>query len=241
MTCFTPVRGRRMRVTRVNECCGPVYGECSQVVSDGFVSVEFSPQTSEGEEIEVRNANGDICVAIPACTSMTGIEVNISFCNVDTDMFAIMTGIDPIQDPDTGEGIGFDIADISCDTGFALELWTGIHSEQACGEQGEARYGYLVLPCLSGGVLNDFTIEDGAVTFGVTATARANHGWGEGPYDVQMDGGAAGPLNPPLDSDRFGRMIVTTVPPPEAGCGCLPLDPPEGGEGADFDDFAIAA
>ena len=228
MTCFTPVRGRRMRVTRNNECCAPQEGECSQVVSSGFVSVEFSPQTSEGESIEVRNAAGDICVSIPACTSMTGVEVTLSFCNVDTDMFAIMTGIDPIQDSDTGEGIGFDIADISCDTSFGLEIWTGIHSDVACGEQGEAKYGYLVLPCLSGGVLNDFTIEDGAITFGVTATARANHGWGAGPYDVQMVNGQPAPLEPPLDADRFGRLIVTTVPPPEPGCGCLPLELPEG-------------
>ena len=231
MTCFTPIRGRRMRITRVNECGAPVYGDCSQVVSKGFISAQFSPQTSEGEEIEVRNANGDICVSVPACTSMTSIDVTLEFCNVDTDLFALMTGQEPILN-DAGEGIGFDIADIPCNEGVALELWTGVHSEDACGEEGQARYGYLILPWLSGGVLRDFAIEDGAVTFSITAKARSGSGWKEGPYDVQDFSDGPGPLEPPLQSNRFGRMILTTVEPPEDECGCHPLDDPNG-EGED--------
>ncbi|MDQ0376498.1 hypothetical protein [Amycolatopsis thermophila] len=225
MTCFTPVRGRRMRITKVNECGAPIYGDCSQVVTSGFVSVEFSPQTDEGEEITVRNANGEICVSIPACTSMTGIETTITFCNVDTDLFSLMTGQDPILGED-GEGIGFDIADIPCNEGFALELWTGVHSDQPCGVAGTEQYGYLVLPWLSSGVLADFTIEDGAVSFGVTATARSGSGWGAGPYNVQNLAAGPSPLTPPLAPDRFGRMILTTVAPPEPSCGCQPLVAP---------------
>ncbi len=233
MTCFTPIRGRRMRVTKVNSCGAPVGGDCSQVVSSGFVSVEFSPQTSEGETIEVRNASGELCVSVPACTTMSSIEVTINFCNVDTDMFALMTGRDPITN-DNGENIGFDIGDMPCSEGFSLELWTGVYSETACdGETGKARFGYLVLPWISSGTLTDFTIEDNAVTFGVTGSARSGSGWGAGPYDVQDRSDGPGPLYPPLDPNMFGRMILTTVEPPEPECGCQPLDTgaPDDGEG----------
>lgn len=224
MTCFTPIRGHMMRVTKVNSCGAPVGGDCSQVTSKGFVSVEFSPQTSESDSIEVRNAAGEICVSVPACRSMSSIDVNISFCSVDTDMFALMTGRDPITNP-AGENIGFDFGDMPCNEGFALELWTGVHSETACdGSTGEARYGYMVLPWISSSTLTDWTVEDGAITFGITGSARSGSGWGEGPYDVQDGTNGPGPLNPPLDPAMFGRMILTTVPPPEDECGCQPLD-----------------
>ncbi|QYN17603.1 hypothetical protein [Amycolatopsis sp. DSM 110486] len=212
-----------MRITKVNECGAPIYGDCSQVVSKGFVSVEFQPQTDDGDDITVRNAAGDICVSVPSCKRVTGIDVTINFCSVDTDMFAMMTGRDPITN-DQGENIGFDIGDMPCAAGFALELWTGVFSETACdGTTGKARYGYLVLPWISGGVLNDFTVENDALTFGVTGTARTGSGWGEGPYDVQDHAGGAAPLHPGLDPDMFGRMLLTTVPPPEDECGCQPL------------------
>lgn len=229
MSCWTPVRGRRMRITRVNECGAPVYGDCSQVVTGGVVSVEFSPQTDDGEEISVRNMAGDLCVSVPACRTMTGIEVTINFCRVDTDLFAIATGEEPVPDAQ-GNGNGFDIGDLPCNSGFALELWTGIHSETPCGVEGQAEYGYLVLPWLSSGSLGDFTVEDDAVTFSLTATARSGSGWGVGPYDVEAQAdGSPGPLITPIPTSKFGRLIKTTVAPPEPECGCQPLE--GGGEG----------
>jgi len=56
--CFSPVRGRAMRVTRLDGCGRPVYGDGSVGVSDGFVSVAFTANTDEGEEINVTNAAG---------------------------------------------------------------------------------------------------------------------------------------------------------------------------------------
>lgn len=228
MTCFAPVRGRRMRVTKVNECGVPIYGDCAQVVSKGFTSIEFSPQTDDGEEISVRNAGGELCVSEPACKTMTGIEVTANFCQVDTDIFALMTGEEPVVGPD-GRGVGFDIGDIPCNAGSGLEVWTGIHSQTACGEAGgAAQFGYLVLPWLSAGTLGDFTVEDGAITFSLTATAKSGSGWGVGPHAVQNDAdGNPGPLFTPLRTDKFGRMIVTDVAPPEPVCGCQTLvEPP---------------
>jgi hypothetical protein len=189
----------------------------------GWVSAEFSPQTDEGEEISVRNAAGEVCVSVPACRTMTSIDVTIEFCSVDTDMFAIMMGRDPLVD-ENGVGIGFDICDLSCSAGFALEIWTGVHSESGCGiAGGDAQFGYFVLPWISSATLGDWTVEDGAVSFSITGSARSGSGWGRGPYPVQ--GGPNGPqqLDPPLDPSCFGRLILTSVEPPVDACGCQEL------------------
>lgn len=224
MTCFTPVRGRMARITRVNSCGKPICGPCSVVVTKGWISAEFSPQIDDGDDITVTNAAGETCVSVPAKRTMTGIDVTLTFCLVDTDAFAIMTGQDPITNP-AGENIGFDFGDVSDDVGFALEIWTGVQSATACdGTTGQARYGYFVLPWVSSTALGDWTVENDAVNFVINGTARNNSGWGRGPFDVQDGaGGVAGPLDPPLDPRKFGRLIETTVAPPLDQCGCQEL------------------
>lgn len=224
MSCFTPIRGRMMRATRVDGCGRPVCGPCSQVVSKGFVSIAMSPQVDEGQAINVTNASGETCVNEPACPTMTGIQVTINFCQVDTDLFSFITGRDPIVD-DQGVNRGTRFADILCTAGFALEAWTGVAREEGCdGAQGEAEFGYFPLPWLTGARLGDWTVENGAVTFSIVATARKGSAWGVGPYDV-MDwaGGVPGRLFEPIAPDEFGQLLLTRIPPPEAECGCQPL------------------
>lgn len=224
MSCFAPVRGKVMRATRADGCGRPICGPCAYVVSKGFVSIELSPQVEEGEAISVTNAAGEQCVNEPACPTLTGITVTINFCQVDTDLFSLVTGQDPLLN-EAGQTVGFDFADVPCTTGFALETWLGINNPAGCdGATGTAEYGYQVLPWITGVRLGDWTIENAAVTFSITGTARSGHGWGRGPFDVQeLADGTPDKLWTPIAPNRFGRLIKTTVPPPEPQCGCQEL------------------
>jgi hypothetical protein len=102
----------------------------------------------------------------------------------------------------------------------------GVPGVACSGEQGG--FGYLLLPCLQGGVIGDFTIENAAITFTVTgANTKDGNGWGSGPYDVVADaGGTAGPLPSPLDPDDHLYVSFTTVAPPEETDGCVELEAP---------------
>ena len=82
--CFTPIRGRRMRVTRVNNLGRPVYGPNAFAVTGGFISIQMSPEVSEGEEIEIKTAAGEICVAEKSCDTLRWWTVQIEFCRVDS-------------------------------------------------------------------------------------------------------------------------------------------------------------
>lgn len=226
MSCFTPVRGRMARLTRVDGCGRPICSDCSTATSIGWISAQFSPQTEQGEPINVTNAAGETCVSEPACPRMTGINVTITFCRVDTDLFSFITGRDPVPN-DAGEGVGFDFGDIPCTAGFALEIWTGVASQTGCdgSSAGGAEYGYFVMPWISSARLGDWPVGNSNVTFSITGTAKRGGGWGVGPYDVQdRQDGSAGPLVTPIPPSMFGRLIRTTVPPPEEQCGCQPLE-----------------
>jgi hypothetical protein len=230
--CFSPVRGRAMRVTKLDGCGRPIYGDESTAVSDGFVSVSFTANSDDGEEINVTNAAGKTCVREVPCPTFLGYGVEIEFCNVDPALFAILTGQEPEYDDD-GFAVGFRInSDISaCESGFALELWTGVPGVR-CSDDTAADAvpgGYLLLPYLQGGIFGDFTIENDAISFTVTgAQTKTGSGWGVGPYDVVRTGGNAAPLGSPIVSGDHLLVRYTDVAPPPAFCGTKPLLDPSG-------------
>lgn len=225
--CLTPVKGRRIRVTKLDDCARPVYGEASSATSSGFVSVAFTANTTESDEISVLNAAGETCVYEPSETTLVGYGVEIAFCNVDPDVFALITGQDVVEDAQ-GDVVGFAInTKRKLTTGFALEIWTGVAGgSDACSTEGaQGNYGYMVVPFIRGGIVGDFTIENNAVTFTISGgNTREGNLWGVGPYNVQLSAlGQPGPLLQPVDPADAFRFLQTTVAPPEAACGARPL------------------
>lgn len=227
-TCFTLVRGRAMRVTRLNACGDPVLGPASTVASEGFISVGLTANTEEGETISQANANGKICILDEPAPTFTGYSVEVQFCNVDPDLYALMTGQSIVtDDASTPNTVGFQVnSDVSLDdSGFALELWSSVPGA-ACGDTGDPSYGYMLIPFLKGGVIGDFTIENAAITFTITgANSKDGNSWGVGPYDVIKDSsGAPGPLLEELPTTNHLHMQLTTQPPPDTDtCGATAL------------------
>jgi hypothetical protein len=226
--CLSLVKGRRIRLTRLDACGRPVYGESSSVVSKGFVSVAFSANTNDGNEINVTNAAGESCIYEPAVPTLTGYGLEIVFCDVDLDLFALVTG-NPVVTNDDGDVIGFDI-DVDTDltgSGFALELWAGVNSGDACAnDASQGSYGYILVPFAQGGIVGDFTVENDAVSFTLTgANTKKGNAWGVGPYsDIMIDSSdAPGPMVKAIGSSVALRLIETDVTPPVAACGTRPL------------------
>ena len=225
---FPLVRGHMMRVTKVDGCCSPDFGPDNMVVTEGFVSVALTANINEGEEITVTNASGKTCVRDPAAAEFQGYGVEITFCEVSPCLFSIVTGQPAVVDAN-GEVVGFRMnSSVSLTgSGFALEVWMGVPGVACTGEGGA--YGYLLLPCLQGGVVGDFTIENAAVTFTVTGAAtKDGNGWGVGPYDVvpDTDGVTPAPLPDPLDGNDHLYVVFTTIAPPDVTDGCAELEPP---------------
>lgn len=207
--CFSLIRGRAMRVTKLDGCGVVVPGSQSSVVSKGFIAIAMTANTEDGEEINVTNANGDICILDTPPPRLTGYGVEIQFCGVEPLAFNLTTGQPLVKDPDTGVGgpaeyLGFRVntgVDLST-SGFALEIWSAVPSS-VCAATGEQQYGYFVLPFIQGGIIGDFTIENGAINFTVTgATTKDGSGWGVGPYNVV----------PSVGADEVQTVTITGTP-----------------------------
>jgi len=223
--CFSLVRGRVLRATALDGCGRPKAAACSSIVTEGFISVAFTANTDTGEEISVTNASGKVCIRDTPCPTFTGYSVEITFCEVNPDLYAMLSGQGSVFDS-TGTGVGFRVnSDISaCDSGVALELWSSVPSVVCDPQDASAAgsYGYILVPFLQGGVLGDFTLENDAVSFTITGAAtKTGSGWGVGPYDVVSDGSASSPLLTPITSGDHLHVQYTTVAPPDPSCDCV--------------------
>jgi hypothetical protein len=225
-----------MRVTALDGCGAPKIGACASVVSDGFVSAAFTANTDTGDEISVTNAAGKICVRDTPCPVFTGYSLEITFCEVNPDLMALVTGQNQLFNQETGEADGFTVdSDISgCDSGFALEIWSNTPGAQCDVGGGEGAFGYVLVPFLQGGVFGDFTIENDAVSFTVTgAQTKTGSGWDVGPYDVLADsGGDPAPLPRAIRKGEHLWVEKTSIAPPEADCSCAPNGDPATGADA---------
>lgn len=227
---MTPIRGRRYRITREDACGNPVFGDNGQAVTAGVVTMNFTSNTNTREAIQLFNSAGDLCIDEPAVVDLTGYTIEAQFCGMDPDIFEYMTGMPVKYDVDgAAVGLKVDIGVSLEDFAFGLEIWTGLASEDACGEVGDTYYGYILAPFLKGGRLSDFSITNGAINFTIAdATTRKGGGWGKGPYNVEVNpGNVAGPLLEPLTATEVLLLQLTKVAPPAATVGGRPLLDPE--------------
>lgn len=224
--CFTPFKLPRIRVTRLDECGSVVTGSCSQVVSDGIISIAMTKNYEDREEFFIKNGDGRFCVRETVAPILKWIDLVITFCNVDPDIVNIVSA-EPLYTSDDAAAtkIGWSTTEGSAaDVNFALEGWTRLSGTGAtC--TGGVEYGYFLWPWLVEGTIGDMTLENGVANFTVNARTHGDSLWGVGPYNVDLSDNLATldqevPMNTPITSTQHMRMFVSRLAPPAASCGC---------------------
>lgn len=226
--CSTMARGSRMRLTRLDACGVPVVGAASVVTTSGFVSVGVTPVYRDPDEIELPNANGELCVTDRTCPQFKWNELEIVFCNIDPDAWNIITGDALVlNDAASPEAVGFrQSGQDLCTANFALEIWPNI-TGVPCTDPDEKPYGYFLFPFVGQGTVGDWTFENDALTLTLSAITFAGSGWGTGPasYTVRRDAVSGTPevLLTPIGANDHMHFEQVTVAPPAAVCGATAL------------------
>lgn len=214
-TCFSSIKGLAMRATRLDACGQWASGGSAMATTDGFVRVQFSAEIEEGEEFQVKTAGGRLCVSEKDCSSLKWLNVEAEFCQVDPELFELLTGNRIVEDWE-GEAVGFTISeDLACGINFALEIWTQV-SGGACGGTGY-RYVYWLFPYVTNGIMGDVAFENGPTTFTVTANTDANENWARGPYNVMPTDANNTPgrlVAPGVEAGEHLYASLTSIAPP---------------------------
>ena len=205
------IKGKVVRLTRLDECGDPVVGSCSTLVSECFVSVALSAEIEAGDEYLQKSAWGDLCINDKDPDIIKWVNVSVTFAEINPDALDILTGADPIVS--SGNTIGAAWAPVANESAFALEVWTKFTGEPCTGAP---EWGYFVVPFVRNGRIDgDLTIENGVMTISVVGQGFAATNWGDSPYTP----------NPFVETFPTGNvfgMVVTDVQPPSDTAGCIP-------------------
>jgi hypothetical protein len=224
-TVLKPIRGTRMRLTRLDACGVPVIGSASTKVTKGFISIGLSPQYEDGETIVQPNAQGDLEINEPADSYLARLDVEAALIGADPDIVELLSG-NPVVLDAGGNAVGFRMqGGAPILGGWAIEVWTNLAGLQCTGSPA---YGYALLPFLRGGKIDDVSIENAAVNLTLSSSTRENPGWGLGPYNVVHTVAGPPPTTPGKLLSAIGardhlHMQMTTVAPPAVTTGLIAL------------------
>lgn len=223
--CLKPLRGKVARVTKLDSCGVPVVGAKSQVVTEGFVSVEGQIQLEDPQEYKLKNANDKFLYNSRGKPLIKWIDLTLNFGQVDPELYNLVTG-SPIElnDNTIPDAVGYRVRE-NVSANFALELWTDL--EGAVCTAGLIPYGYLLLPFVVDAVPGNWTWQNDTITFPLqSARTSKGSGWGVGPYNVLNKlTGAPGPSPLLAAIDALDHMLLqqVTIAPPSPSCGAISL------------------
>lgn len=208
------IKGKTVRLTRLDSCGDVVFGSCSSLVSDCFISVTLSGEFEAGTEYVQKSAWGDLCINDLDPDILKRVNVSIDFAELNPDALDFITDSSPVVS--AGSTIGSSWGSTPNETSFALEVWTkrtGVDCDPTTPE-----WGYFSVPYVRNGKLDgDLTIENGMLTATVVGTAfGAPATWAVTPY-------ASNPFVQSFPAGDIFGIVVTTVQPPADTNGCVPL------------------
>jgi hypothetical protein len=229
--CFTPFRVPLVRLTLLDSCGAVVDSACSSIQTTGIITVEQTAEMEDRQDFYQKNADGVFCVKETIPPILKWLNLTYTFCNVDPEIVAFMTGGAIIlSDADTPVGIGNSMSEGDAATvNFGFEAYTRLANQADCTEG--VKYGYAVWPWNVEGVMGDVTYQAGTANFVVTARTQPGSAWGTGPYSVYKSEATATlgdplPLLTAIGANEHRRMFVTGLAPGVGACGCtaIPLE-----------------
>lgn len=209
------VRGRTIRLTKLDNCGNPATGAGGTLVSTGFATLKATKNMDTGTEVKVRNANDVIAVYQKGAMTLLNFDIELDWSVPDLGGIQMMTGDTAITDAATLMGGWIEQALQALGSYFALEVWTGIANQQCVGTVTE--YGYTLYPFIENGVFYMDDVSSKDIMFSVKGNTRQGNNWGKGPYDVvSSTSPAVTPawLGSTLPSSAHRLHQITTVAPP---------------------------
>jgi hypothetical protein len=207
------IKGKTVRLTRLDSCGVVIEGSCTTVVSDCFVSVTLSGEFEAGDEYIQKNAWGELCINDKDPDILKRVNVSIAFAEINPDALDILTAANPVVSG--GNTIGSTWSAEPNESAFALEVWTKRTGVDCTGSDPE--YGYFVIPFVRNGKIDgDLAIENGTLTMTVMGEGfPAPASWASSPYTPN-------PFVQPFPAGDLFGMVVTTAQPPSDSGGCIP-------------------
>lgn len=216
--CVSPIQARVARLIKLDVCGNPVTGASSAVVvTNGFVSIEPSPQYLDGEEHQQRRADGSLCVYQKDPSELTRVDLTTNFCVLDPDALVIITG-ERLLTTGSATGTGVAYGEGQLTARYSLEVWQPVTGSNACDASGNQQYVYWAFMNTGNAKVGDFTFENAPFQFTTTSETKA-----VGPLWLALSGAATWLGSNTVETGEHFLHNITTAAPPTASCGAVLL------------------
>lgn len=207
------IRGVVMRVTRLGADGAPLVGGtrgCDSYITTGFIRFQFTPEYSDGDEIEVKNAAGEVCVYYKMPDTLKQASVTLELCDPDPVLTEMLAGGLVLTEDDSSAcappGMGAtDVVAVgyaaeqqgvqAVPNGVAIEVWASaiVGGKPA----NQCPYWHYVFPYCSVRLSGDRALENGALATVFEGRAVGNANFGIGPI-IDTTG-----IVPAVDGEAF--------------------------------------
>jgi len=189
------VRGRALRATTLGADGAPAVGTlCDIYLTGGFISFQFTPEYSEGDEIEVKNAAGETCVYYKLPDTLKNVGLSLSICDPDPVLTQMLVGGVVLAEAGNSAyaPAGTDPADLvavgyasevagqaGTPNGVAVEVWADaiVNSRSAS----RAPFWHYLFPSAQFRLDGDRVVENGNLATVFAGTGVGNEAFGTGP------------------------------------------------------------
>ena len=176
------IQGVAARVTRLAADGSLATGLTASYVMKAFTRVSFTPEFAEGEDIEEKSANGEICVAFRTNDTLKRVTLELAICEPDPEFTELLAGGTLLA---TSGGspvnIGYAAPVTGVDSnpnGSALEVWS---KAIANGRPAATRpYFHWLFPYVQMRPTGERVIENGLLANTFSGWGVGNSEFGEG-------------------------------------------------------------
>lgn len=197
------IAGTAIRVTRLQASGAPATGTTAAYKLESFISVSFTPEYEDGDEIVQKGANGAVCVTFKQPDTLKRVTLEVAICNPDPEFTEIACG--GLLLVDGSDNVGWASPEVGVDAlpnGVGLEVWS--RAIQAGKPASSNPYWHWVFPYVILRPSGSRVIENGLL-------ANTFEGWGVG--NVQFDDGPDGSWAFPSATNRPYAYARTTSSP----------------------------
>jgi hypothetical protein len=189
------VRGRALRVTQLGPDGAPVTGSAADVyLSGGFISFSFTAAYNTGNEVQVTNAAGEVCVYYKLPDTLKNVTLKLDICDPDPVLTQMLVGGDVLTAGGTSAfaPAGSDASDLVAvgyaaestglegnPNGVSIEVWADaiINGKSA----NRAPYWHYLIPHAKFRLDGDRVVDANAVASSFAGEGQGNESFGTGP------------------------------------------------------------
>lgn len=176
------VQGVALRVVQLDESGNAIVGTETAWQTNAFMKFGFTPQYTNGTDIEEKSADGNICVYYRTADVLKSVNFTLEICAPDPELTEMLTGGTLLTSG--ADTVGYASAEIGVDgtpNGVALEVWS---KAIVAGRPAVVNpYWRWVFPFAKMKFSGDRTMENGKM-------GSAFEGWGYGNAEYGTGGGS---------------------------------------------------